>query len=169
MKVVIDFGHGVGSDRGAQGLQSEESMINATGAKVVELLKAKGHQVLLVRPSNAKTVGDSLKQRVTAANNSNADLYVSIHYNAFNGTAKGSEVFASSEKGKKYAKAVASNIAKLGYTDRGVKDGSHLYVIKNTSMPAILVEGCFIDNAEDIARFNADAIAAAIVEGVTNC
>jgi N-acetylmuramoyl-L-alanine amidase len=166
MKIAVDLGHGVNPDRGAVGIKSEEDMINATGKKLIELLKAAGHSILEVRPKKATSVNDSLRQRVEAANSWGADLYISVHFNAFNGKASGEEVFATSEVGKRYASAVSHNLAALEFNNRGVKDGGGLYVIKNTNMPAILVEGCFVDSPEDIARFSADKIAKAIADGI---
>ncbi|MBD0389332.1 MAG: peptidoglycan-binding protein, partial [Nostoc sp. C3-bin3] len=51
--------------------------------------------------------------------------------------------------------------------NRGVKSGSHLYVLKNTDMPAILVECCFIDSQKDMNLFEPEAMANAIVKGLT--
>ncbi len=67
----------------------------------------------------------------------------------------------------KIAKPVLDEIIKLGYFNRGVKSGSHLFVLKNTNMPAILVEGCFVDSKKDMELFNPEALANAIVKGLT--
>lgn len=60
-----------------------------------------------------------------------------------------------------------NEICSLGFFNRGVKDGSHLYVLKNTCIPAIFVEYCFVDSAMDINLLNADRMAGAIVKGLT--
>ena len=91
MKIAIDLGHGVGPDRGAVGVVSEESIINSVGELVVVKLRTLGHKVLTVRPSNASSVTDSLAQRCNAANNFGAERYISIHANA--GGGRGSEVY----------------------------------------------------------------------------
>ena len=95
------------------------------------------------------------------------DVFVSIHFNAFNGFANGSEVFATSNAGRKIAKSVLDEILKMGFFNRGVKNGSHLFVLQNTNMPAILVEGCFIDSPKDMQLFNSESMANAIVKGLT--
>jgi N-acetylmuramoyl-L-alanine amidase len=86
MKFAIDLGHGIGQDRGAEGIITEESIINSVGNLVIAKLRALGHNVIEVRPSNASNVSDSLIQRVDNANINNVDLYVSIHANAGGGS-----------------------------------------------------------------------------------
>jgi N-acetylmuramoyl-L-alanine amidase len=90
-----------------------------------------------------------------------------LHFNCFNGQANGTEVYATSDKGRQIAKPVLDEIVKLGFFNRGVKSGSHLFVLKNTNMPAILVESCFIDSQKDVNLYNAEAISNAIVKGLT--
>lgn len=96
---------------------------------------------------------NSLRQRVQKANSARVDLYISIHVNAFNGMANGTEVYAINEAGRRIAQPVLENILALGFAQRGVKDVSHLYVLENTSMPGILIECCFIDSEKDIKLF----------------
>ena len=51
-------------------------------------------------------------------------------------------------------KVKTGQIWKLGFKNRGVKDGSNLYVIKNTRCTAILIEVCFVDNKQDADLYN---------------
>ena len=95
------------------------------------------------------------------------DRYIAIHLNAFNNNAYGTEVYTYGGKEFTEARNVLANIVALGYSNRGIKDGSRLYVIKNTSMKSMLVECCFIDNQSDMGRYNADNFANAIVKGIT--
>jgi N-acetylmuramoyl-L-alanine amidase len=125
--------------------------------------------VINCTPSNASSVRHSLQQRVNKANSNKVDVFVSIHFNAFNKAAHGTEVFAASSTGKKIALRVLNKIVSLGFFNKGVKDGSHLYVLKNTTMPAILVECCFCDSSKDMTLFStvtADKMAQAIVDGL---
>ena len=70
------------------------------------------------------------------------------------------------------ANNVLNNIVNdFGFRNRGIKDGDHLYVLRNTNMPAILVEGCFLDNIDMnkfIAKGNSsyDIMADAIIRGI---
>lgn len=167
MKYGIDIGHNCPPDIGAKGLKQEDNLTMEVGTKVISKLRSLGHQVIDCKPVRAGSVGDSLRQRCGIANSNNVDTFVSIHFNSFNGEANGTEVFAASDTGRSIAKRVLDQIVKLGYFNRGVKDGSHLYVVSNTNMPAILVENCFCDVKKDMERYNAEDLANAIVKGLT--
>ena len=166
MKYGIDIGHNCPPvDTGAVGIRKEDELNKEVGVKVMEKLKALKHDVVYCTPSYASTLSNSLYRRINKANEEKVDFYVSIHFNA--GGGRGTEVFAISKTAKEVAKRVVDAIATLGYVNRGVKDGSYLYVLKNTKMPAILVEGGFVDSKEDMERFNAEKIANAIIKGLT--
>ncbi|MEH2113545.1 N-acetylmuramoyl-L-alanine amidase [Nostoc sp.] len=167
MKFGIDSGHNCPPDTGARGIKFEDNLTLDVGNRVIAKLRALGNEVVVCRPSSARTVTESLSKRCSTANSSRVDIYVSIHFNCFNGQANGTEVFATSDTGNKIAKPVLDEIVKLGFFNRGVKSGSHLYVLKNTDIPAILVEGCFIDSQKDMNLFDPEAMANAIVKGLT--
>ncbi len=167
MKFGIDIGHNCPPDTGAAGIKKEDVMTKEVGIKVIDKLKKLGHQVINCTPNYANSVMDSLAQRCNKANANRVDVFVSLHFNAFNKIAKGTEVFAVSDNGRKFAQPVLDNIVKLGYFNRKVKDGSHLYVLRNTNMPSILIECAFCDSKEDMDRYNAEALADAIVKGLT--
>jgi N-acetylmuramoyl-L-alanine amidase len=137
------------------------------GNKVIDKLESLGHTVIPCKPNSASTVNRSLGSRCDKANNNRVDFFVSIHFNAFNGKANGAEVFAISDGGRKVAQKVLDEIVKLGFFNRGVKSGSHLYVLRRTNMPGILIEGCFIDSAKDMQIYDGEAMANAIVAGLT--
>lgn len=166
MKIAIDLGHGCGKDRGAVGAIKEEKIINEVGIKVVEKLKAAGHEVLQVRPSGNLDVSQSLAYRVNLANSNNSDLYVSIHANA--GRGQGCEVYTYKGKELTEGRRVLNNICSLGFKNRGIKN-ANLYVVNNTKMAAMLIEVCFVDTQSDVNLYNsvgADKIATAIVNGI---
>jgi N-acetylmuramoyl-L-alanine amidase len=167
MKFGIDIGHNCSPDTGARGIKFEDNLTLDVGNRVIAKLKALGHEVISCKPDRADTVRESLSKRCEKANAAKVDIYVSIHFNAFNGQANGTELFATSDTGRKIAKPVLDEIVKLGFFNRGVKSGSHLFVLRNTNMPAILVEGCFIDSQKDMNLFNPEATANAIVKGLT--
>ena len=166
MKYGIDIGHNCPpEDTGAVGIKSEDELNKEVGLKVIEKLKILNHEVINCTPSYASSLDSSLYKRTNKANEEGVKFYVSIHFNI--GGGKGTEVFAISNTSKEVAIKVVNEIAALGYTNRGVKDGSWLYVLRNTKMPAILVECGFIDSKEDMQRFNADKMANSIVKGLT--
>ena len=76
-------------------------------------------------------------------------------------------VYSASSAAAPYAANICAAIAALGFRNRGVKERPGLYVLKHTRAPALLVECCFVDDADDAALYNAEAMAAAIVQGIT--
>jgi N-acetylmuramoyl-L-alanine amidase len=95
------------------------------------------------------------------------DLFVSIQLNCFNGQGYRTEVFTWEGEQFRETTRVLINLVGLGYANRGIKDGSNLYVIKNTKAKAMLIECCFCDSKEDMNKYDAEKIANAIVEGIT--
>ncbi|MDB9474659.1 N-acetylmuramoyl-L-alanine amidase [Dolichospermum circinale] len=167
MKYGIDIGHNCPPDSGATGIRSEDRLTMEVGNKVIAKLESLGHTVIPCKPNSASTVNRSLGGRCDKANSNRVDFFVSIHFNAFNGKANGTEVFAISDSGRKVAQKVLDEIVKLGFFNRGVKSGSHLYVLRRTNMPGILIECCFIDSAKDMQIYDGEAMANAIVAGLT--
>lgn len=165
MKFGIDIGHNCPPDTGAVGVKKEDVLTKDVGSRLMLKLSAAGHSVINCTPNTAATVGESLRKRVDKANANLVDLFVSIHFNAFNGTAKGTEVFAISNTSKAIAQSVLNQIVKLGFKNRGVKN-TPFFVIKNTSMPAILVECCFCDSTADMSLFDPEQMAEAIKVGL---
>lgn len=171
-KICIDEGHNRGQDQGASAIGSENRMNIATGELVITKLKTLGYEVLrtLDYVPEGVSVSTSLADRVNIANSWGADLYVSIHANC--GGGKGTEVWIGSDSSKDIATKICNNIANdFGYTNRGVKvqgvDGEHLYVLRYTNMPAMLVEQCFVDSQDDMNKWNAEKMASDIVKGIT--
>ncbi|MBF2018345.1 MAG: N-acetylmuramoyl-L-alanine amidase [Rivularia sp. T60_A2020_040] len=167
MRFGIDIGHNCPPDTGANGIKFEDNLTLDVGNRVMGKLKDLGHQVIDCKPGKSNSVGNSLRQRCSRANASKVDIFVSIHFNAFNGFANGTEIFAISDTSKKIAKPVLDEILQMGFFNRGIKNGSHLYVLRNTNMPGILIECCFLDSAKDMKLFDSEAMANAIVKGLT--
>ena len=167
MKFGIDVGHNCPPDTGVAGVKREDVLTLDVGSRVISKLKALGHEVIECHPKQADTVRESLSKRCQTANTAKVDTYVSIHFNGFNWQANGTEVYAISDKGRKIAEPVLNEIVKLGFLSRGIKSGTHLYVLRNTHMPAILVECCFCDAQKDMHLLNTEAMANAIVKGLT--
>lgn len=104
------------------------------------------------------------------ANRKECDIFVSIHFNAFNGRASGTETLISGSTGSlMLGHCIQSNIkAVLNLPNRGLKERPGLFVLRSTMMPAVLVETCFIDNDSDWRRYDAhkDDVARAIATGI---
>lgn len=165
LKFGIDKGHNVQYDTGANGIRYEDTLNREVGDKVISKLRALGHAVVDCTPTSASSLNNSLWQRCNTANSNNVDQFISIHFNA--GGGRGTEVYAMSSTGRAMAKKVLEQIVALGFVNRGVKDGSHLYVINNTNAPAILVECAFVDSTEDMRIYDAEKMANAITSGLT--
>ena len=158
MKVCIDPGHA----KNTLGKRSfDEKLLEYEFNRVVaSLLKSQleRHGVKTMYSCDIETATDiSLANRCKAANDAKADLFVSIHANAFGTTwnsANGWEIFTykGSVNGKKLAEAIRKeSIALLKLKDRGIKTDS-LYVTKHTKMPAVLIEHGFYTNKEECEK-----------------
>jgi len=171
MVITYDFGHGCGADRGAEGYLNEEAIVREYGANAVSKLKTLGHTLYDCTPpaSLNLTLAQSLAYRVNKANSYNSQLHLCFHVNAFKtDVATGCEVEYASAAGQAYAERVSSEISTaLGLTNRGAKRQGDLYVLKYTSMVAILIEPFFCDTKADCDKYNAEKLATAIVKGIT--
>ena len=176
MKIAIDAGHGLHTagkrcDKRYDAAETREWTLNNRIAKmVIEGLAP--YKVEIIRVDDFTGVTDTpLSVRANTANYNKADAYVSIHHNA--GGGKGVETYVYLEKETKamaLAKAVHSSVvAQTGNIDRGVKS-ANFAVLRETNMPAILIECGFMDNAVDTPKILTDkyakACAAGIVDGI---
>lgn len=168
MIINVHGGHSL-KCRGASGLLDEVNEDRAVKNKVIELLRANGHTVYDCTDDNGKDQNSNLKAIVNKCNDHKVDLDVSIHLNAGGGTGTEVYIYSNNSKAKDEAERIAKNISNtLGIRNRGVKTSTKLYVLRKTNSPALLVECCFVDNAIDKVKWNADKCAKAIVEGILN-
>lgn len=166
MKINVHAGHNYHVP-GAGGQFSETREDRRVKDKLIALLRAEGHTVYDCTDEDARTQNANLAAIVRKCNAHSVDLDVSIHFNAFNGTAHGTEVWVpngSSQRAR--AKRICDKISALGFDDRGVKSTNSLYVLRNTKAPALLVECCFCDSRIDARLYDADTMAKAIAEGI---
>ena len=164
-KIGIDIGHNVEYDGGALGFRDENELNRLVGNLVISKLKNVGFEVVNCTPRTAGSLKDSLSQRCNVANNANVDLYISIHHNAGGGTGAEALVFKDG-LGTKVGTAVLKEIQKLGYKNRDIKYRPDLFVLKHTSMPALLIDCAFVDSRSDMDRYSHVEIADAIVIGI---
>lgn len=152
--IILDPGHG-GSDEGAKiHYFMEKRLTLMTTLLVRKYLEEMGYRVIMTR---SKDVFIPLHRRASIANKTKAVLFASIHYNSSpSSEAHGIEVFyhsSSDTKRAKESRALASSvlgelITHTNALSRGVKSGN-FHVIRETSMPAILIEGGFMTNQEE--------------------
>lgn len=168
MKIGIDIGHNVKYNTGARGILSEDKCTMEVGTLLIGKLRRAGHIVIETLPKSATSQTNSLAQRTTKANSEGVEYFVSIHFNAFNGNAYGSEVLYKTDKGKELGEPILKEIINaIGTKSRGMIYRGNLYVLNKTKMPAIIVEGLFVDNKEDVEKYNAEKISEAIFKGIT--
>ncbi|MDT2818652.1 N-acetylmuramoyl-L-alanine amidase [Vagococcus lutrae] len=115
------------------------------------------------------TVNDNLYRIARNINSHEDGIALSHHLNAFNSKATGVEVLYGSNAQKPLAMKLSAAIAKaLGVVDRGAKDGSWLAIAQNTgtNKKVLLIEWCFIDNPNDMAKLdkNMDKAVQAVAE-----
>jgi N-acetylmuramoyl-L-alanine amidase len=169
-KVVIDAGHG-GTDPGtssASGLYEKTFNLSIV-LKVKELLdKEKRIQATYTRIDDSYP---TRKERVNMANDMKADAFISIHANSFTSPAtNGTETYYNRSDSKPFAQIMHKHlVAATGLKDNGVRFGD-FQVIRETTMPAILLETGYMSNTNDVKfLFDSDVqsrIAAAIVAGI---
>lgn len=162
-KVVLDAGHG-GSDSGApsNGRREKDYTLRTTLA-TSEYLRSKGINVVLTRSDDTYI---SLSTRAAISNEAKPNLFTSIHYNSFNGSANGTEVYYNvRDKNGGITKTAATNILnrvcnKFGFFKRGIKyktnsSGTDYFaVLRQNKYPSILVECAFIDSEKDMSKLN---------------
>lgn len=161
--VVIDAGHGGGDvgtlmrDENGDPYLYEKDINLEMAQYVIAELKSRGITVYATRETD-KTL--QLSDRTDLANGKNADLFVSVHVNYFsNPAASGTLTLYSKTKDGQYpdkisSKEVASIIqnklyAALGTSNAGIRSEDELYVLRNSTMPAVLIETGFISNDFD--------------------
>lgn len=177
LTVVIDAGHNHdGVDTGTSyGGAKEQDITWEVASRVSEILREKGLHVLETRPEKTDNLGkdttESLKIRTAIANEYEADLFVSIHVNSGGGYGAETYVVAKGGQAEALAEMVQAYISRdLSLNDRGVRT-ANFYVIKNTDMPAVLIEMGFLDSKTDFPLLTskegwdgyADAISKAVL------
>jgi len=185
--VMLDPGHG-GYDPGAitnQGVY--EKYINLQIAqKVKEMLGPSGIGVFLTREEDIDYVPDGAKgkttkkqidlnRRIDMAKEANADVFVSVHVNATaTGQESGAETFYhyESESGKRLAELVQQELIKIPGMNRRIAKPGDFYIIKNTSMPAVIVEVGYLSSMKEQKKLQQswyqEQLARAIAKGIAN-
>lgn len=172
--IVLDAGHG-GSDPGAQrsGIQEKELTMQITN-QLKKRLTQLGARVVMTRSDDTFV---SLEDRVKITNETQPDLFVSIHINALESTNSiyGVETYYQTEQSKPLAAAIHQQLVSgLGVPDRFVRK-ARFYVINHTAVPAILAEVGFISNPKERDNLGsaeyqvkiADSVSSGIVQFLT--
>lgn len=150
MKVCINAGHTkYGKGTGAVGRLIESIETRKIAYELMKQLADTGHEVI---PAVFDRHENNLKAAVDLANENQVDLFISIHLNG--GPGDGTEIYTWKGRPKPKAYNMLQKFQRLGFANRGIKDGSNLYVIKNTKCEAILIEICFVGSEIDFSLYN---------------
>ena len=167
MKVFINPGHDINLDSGAVNPvygTRECDVARDTGKMLACYLETAGCDVRTLQD-------DDLGLVCSESNSWGADIFVSLHCNAFNTEARGTETLYKSFNGQRLAGDIQSQIIRsINTVDRGTKKRDDLWVLNGTDATAVLVEMAFIDNEEDHAMLSndLDTIVRAIARGITD-
>ncbi|MCM1194078.1 MAG: N-acetylmuramoyl-L-alanine amidase [Butyrivibrio sp.] len=172
--IVLDPGHG-GDDEGCMRETALEKEINlGIALRTADKLREMGFEVVLTREDNDSN--PTLEERAAIAEEAEADIYVSIHQNACEekeSSAGGIETWycGSKEGSRRLAQLVHRGaLEETGAKERLLQETEELYVIRETSMPACLIETGFLSNGEERRLLcdpaYQDKIAAGIAQGV---
>lgn len=162
--IVVDAGHG-GFDPGKVSKNNTlEKDINLNIAKKLQIyLEQSGSFVLTTRiddSSLSEKKRQDLKERKNIANSENVDLLVSVHQNSFpKESVKGAQVFYynGSQNSQKLAETIQKRLKELDdANNREAKSNSAYYLLKETSVPAIIVECGFLSNSEENKKLNSE-------------
>ena len=163
IRIYIDQGHNPSPyhNSGAEGNGLyEQDLTFSIGCLLADMLREDGRfEVCLSRPEESTVLGtdvaSSLNARVSGAEAFEADYFISLHINSYTvDTVNGLEVFVSGGDTESYAFGSSMLQGMIDSTElksRGMKFSSELYVLKNSDMPAALLEMGFISNSEDAA------------------
>lgn len=170
MRIGIDMGHSLEGQpgTGAVGILSEVNENRKIGKDLINMLKAKGHEVVNCTTDTASSTNQQLQGIVSKANAQPLDLFVSIHLNS--GGGNGTETYvltgASSFTRNKATAINNAVVSSCNFYNRGVKE-ANFYVLRNTTAPAILVEICFVDSQKDADKLIAHKVAKGLFKGIT--
>ena len=153
MKIGLRTGHSPNCG-GAIGIVNEYEEMKKFYGYVKAVFEKYNHTVIDCN-SNGTTASAELYEGAKKANNANCDLFISLHMNAFNKLANGSEVLVSSAKSTAYpyAKRLVDNYAELGFINRGVKFAK-FYEMNHIKCGNLISEICFCDSKKDIDIYN---------------
>ena len=157
--ITIDPGHG-GSDPGAVGNKGtlEKNITLEISKRLKEFLQEKGAIVYMTRTTDREVAGpgasdvDELQARINVAEKHNSDLFISVHINSSVNKKVGgfsTYYYPKTKFDGKIAKSIQDNLtANYGRDNLGLRE-ANFYVIKRCSMPATLLELCFISNKKE--------------------
>lgn len=153
-RIVISSGHGK-YVRGASGILDEVDEARLVVAQLAKELEQRGIDVVTFNDDVSRSQNENLNRIVDFHNSKARDLDISVHFNAYEQVSKpmGTEVLYVTQS--TLAGMLSAAIASVGFIDRGPKKRTDLFFLNNTSMPAVLLEVCFVDSEADADIYKA--------------
>lgn len=161
--------------RGVSDLLDEVDEDRKVKNKLIELLRADGNTVYDCTDDYSTTQRANISSIVSKCNAHNVDLDISIHLNsarndrAGDGKCGGVEVYGYDDRIYGVAYKIAENISNtlgIGFHGAPVKYNKDLYVLRKTKAKAILIECCFVDDRDDVIRWDSTKCAMAIASAL---
>ena len=165
--VVISSGHG-SHVAGAVSILNEVTEARRTADALGEALKQRGVAVKVFHDNTSYDPNTNLKTICSYHNAQSLQLDISIHLNAYEYTAspRGTECFYVTQE--TLARNISNEISRVGFINRGPKYGGELYFLKHTSMPAVLIELCFVDSESDAITWRANGVFEKVVTNLAD-
>lgn len=161
--------------QGVSDLLNEVTEDRKVKNKLIELLRANGNTVYDCTDDYSATQSANLSAIVSKCNAHNVDLDISIHLNSArndrvgDGKCGGVEVYAYDDRAYGVAYQIAESIANtlgIGFHGNPVKFSKDLYVLRKTRAKAVLIECCFVDDRDDVSRWDSTKCAMAIASAL---
>ncbi|QGH36182.1 N-acetylmuramoyl-L-alanine amidase [Gracilibacillus salitolerans] len=169
-KVVIDPGHG-GEDPGAIGVSGsyEKDFTLSLAKKISILLEDEPKLEVYMTREEDVFLSAETRERPNYANDIEADLYISLHANTFTDpSVSGTESFYYHKNSKRLANIIHRHVSETtGFRNRGVKKENY-FVLKDTTMPAVLLEIGYITNPEEEQTMLTDDFQQSLAEAIKN-
>lgn len=165
--IALDPGHG-GEDTGMSSGEAVEKDIDLKiCSKLKIMLESQGYQVVMTREDDTRL---SKEERTTLANESGADLLVSVHCNYSESDGSISGASASFQEGNKQSRALAENILDSLTEESGAADGGtragDFTILNDADMPAVLVEAGYLSNDTESVNLADDVYQNDVAKGI---
>lgn len=163
--VVIDAGHGGHDKGGLWGRVYEKHLALDTATRLQANLRRLGYNTVMTRRSDYFI---SLPQRAHIGNRYRGAIFVSIHYNyTTKSSVSGIETFYYGSEGQRLAQHVQNAVIRRTRTSDRKAKFARFYVLRNSQLPAILVEGGFVSNNMERRRMMSGQFRESIARGIT--
>ncbi|MFD1672174.1 N-acetylmuramoyl-L-alanine amidase [Agrilactobacillus yilanensis] len=164
--IVLDPGHG-GSDSGAlsNSGQYEKKYTLAVAQQVASRLREAGANVIMTRSSDQSV---SLAKRPQISNNTNADAFISFHFDSTESSNDASGIttyYYSKSKDSPLAKDLSQQLSSLPLTNKGTQYGDY-QVLRDNVRPSVLLELGYINTKKDFSKISSTSYQEAIADAV---